>query len=287
MHCTHACNLNCQSCSHYSNHHHGGAVPVEVAEQEIQLWNNRILPRRFAVLGGEPSLHPQLAEFVKMAIRSWPKSEIGVTSNGFGLSKHKKLWEVMSGQNANLTISKHSEDPSYLEKFNENMRVIEILCSKHQVPLRVLNSVGSWRNQYFGYGHTMMPYQEGDSRTSWKNCRAKRCHTLFEGKIWKCPPLAFLKLQKKKFNLHQIWDQYLLYEKEGALYSSATDQEIKDWLSREDETYCSMCPKNPKILDLPNPLLPIIDLAKPSEVDSPGPGTGNKTYSIPEGIKHL
>jgi uncharacterized Fe-S cluster-containing radical SAM superfamily protein len=282
-HCTHACNLSCQSCSHYSNHHHGSFVPLEQADREMKLWNNDIHPLRFSILGGEPALHPQLEEFVVLARKNWPNSDIGVTSNGIWLyQKHPNLWKVMSEQNANLTISQHSRDPAYLEKFDPALKKIQNMCAKYKVPLRILKSMDGWRHQYFGYGDTMMPYQDNDPSQSWTKCRAKKCVTLFEGKLWKCPPLAFLKLQKAKFNLDPIWDQYLDYENTDVLLSGKTHEEIKNWLDKKEEKYCSMCPANPKILDLPNPLEPHPLLKICEQKDAPLPGENRSKYVIKE-----
>lgn len=255
MHCTHACNLNCQSCSHYSNHHHGGHVAVEEADEEMQFWCNRIKPKRFGILGGEPALHPKLGQWLIMTRKNWKYSEIGLTTNGILLPKlHPNLGEILKETNINLSISQHSNDPEYLELFNSALVVMKGWSSKYKIPIRVRDYTKLWRNQYFGYGDNMMPYEDKDPKKSWENCRARECHTLFEKKLWKCPPLTWLHLQKNKFNLNPIWDQYLEYKYKGALNHTATDEEIKNWLNIKEESYCSMCPKNPKLLDLPNPL---------------------------------
>jgi hypothetical protein len=281
-HCTHACNLSCQSCSHYSNHHHGSHIPVEKASEEMMLWNQSIVPRRFSILGGEPALHPNLGEFVEMARKNWPDSEIGVTSNGLWLfQKHPDLWRVMKEQKANLTISQHSRDPAYMEKFDPALKTIETMCSKFGVPLRLLKSMDGWRHQYFGYGDTMMPYQDNDPKESWTNCRAKKCVTMFEGKLWKCPPLAFLKLQKDKFKLDQIWDQYLDYEKYDVLHPGESPDKIREWLDKKEEKYCSMCPACPKLLNLPNPMNHHAELKLSEAQNSPKPGANGSEYFIP------
>ena len=55
------------------------------------------------------------------------------------------------------------------------------------------------------------------------------------------PALAYLPMQANKYNLSQKWDPYLKYE---PLTLDCTDEELKEFLSREDESFCSMCPAN-------------------------------------------
>jgi hypothetical protein len=52
-------------------------------------------------------------------------------------------------------------------------------------------------------------------------------------------PLAYLNLQNEKYDLDDVWNQYLKYE---GLSSTSTLQEIVDFYERKEESYCSMCP---------------------------------------------
>jgi len=67
MHVTHSCNLTCESCSHYSNHMHKGLLSLDDASVWMDKWNNKLNPKIFSLMGGEPTLHPQLTEFVILA----------------------------------------------------------------------------------------------------------------------------------------------------------------------------------------------------------------------------
>jgi molybdenum cofactor biosynthesis enzyme MoaA len=61
MHVSHACNFRCQSCSHFSGNGNRGLVSLEEAETWMRGWQNRLLPKVFGLLGGEPTLNPQLS----------------------------------------------------------------------------------------------------------------------------------------------------------------------------------------------------------------------------------
>jgi hypothetical protein len=97
----------------------------------------------------------------------------------------------------------------------------------------------------------MKPFSDGDQRASWENCPAKTCVQLLEGKLWKCPAIAYLPMQHAKYQLGAEWQPYLRYE---ALGASATQSEVAAFLGREDEPVCLMCPAQPPRFDKPNPL---------------------------------
>ena len=60
FHAAHACNLYCAQCSHYSNFHAGGIVSVDEARANFDAWQGRLAPKQIAILGGEPTLNPEL-----------------------------------------------------------------------------------------------------------------------------------------------------------------------------------------------------------------------------------
>jgi hypothetical protein len=96
----------------------------------------------------------------------------------------------------------------------------------------------------------MEPFDDRQPRLSWENCTAKNCYQLFEGRIWKCAPLAYLKLQEAKYALSEQWRPYLHYQ---ALQPDCTPDELAAFLAKEDESCCSMCASRPQPFELPLP----------------------------------
>ena len=113
IHVAHACNLRCESCSHYTNQGHQGIVSVEEAERWMIAWKRRIQPRLFAMVGGEPGLHPHLAEFVRVARRHWPAAELRLISNGFLLGGHPDLPTALRETDTCLCVSIHHPSAEY------------------------------------------------------------------------------------------------------------------------------------------------------------------------------
>ncbi len=76
IHVAHGCNLSCESCSHFAGNGLQGLVSLEEAETWMSAWNRRLQPRFFGLLGGEPGLHPHLAQYVWLARKNWSSSQL-------------------------------------------------------------------------------------------------------------------------------------------------------------------------------------------------------------------
>ena len=86
---------------------------------------------------------------------------------------------------------------------------------------------------------SMQLFDDGDPESSWRNCPAKWCLQLYEGKLWKCPAIAYLEMQDRKHGLGEAWQPYLEYE---ALGSDCSDAELREFVERRAERVCGMCP---------------------------------------------
>lgn len=253
IHLAHGCNLACESCSHYSNHAHKGIVPLEEADAWMQLWNRRLAPRAFSLLGGEPSIHPQFAEFIELARQNWPRAQLRIVTNGFFLHRHARLPLVLRDDpDAILYLSIHHRSAEYLEKIKPALELLSGWVREHGIRAGYYESETFWRRQYRGFGAQMSPFDDGRPRESWERCLSKHCPQLFEGRIWKCAPLAYLPMQAARYSLSDSWRPYLNYQ---PLAADCSDEELREFFAREDETYCGMCPANSERFELPNPLV--------------------------------
>ncbi len=255
IHLTHSCNLTCESCSHYSNYGHKGSLSLEEAERWMSNWNRRLRPRMFSLLGGEPSLHSDLVDFMALARRSWPRTHLRLVTNGFFLHRHPALPVFLQRDpDAAIYLSIHHGSPEYQERILPIKVLLKEWASRYNVRVRTYQSHKNWTRRYQGSGAGMEPFAHGKPRQSWENCPARFCPQLFEGKIWKCPPLAYLKLQDAKYSLSTRWQPYLAYE---PLAPNCSDDELNAFFSREEESYCSMCAARPQPLRLAIPLASI------------------------------
>lgn len=252
MHVTHACNLSCQSCSHYSDHGHRGMIPLDDADRWMSQWSERLSPGLFTLLGGEPALHPQLSEFITLSRRHWPRARLQLVTNGFFLHRHPELPRVLANDpDIRLSLSIHHNSSAYRKRL---LPILAMLIEwKREAGIRVdlRSSFNNWTKRYHGYGADMEPFEDGQPRESWENCPARLCRQLYQGKLWKCPPVAYLPMQHEKFGLSQKWNHYLNYR---ALEPECTDEELEAFLGLEDESYCGMCPAKPQYLQMADPM---------------------------------
>lgn len=252
LHVTHACNLACESCSHYSNHGHDGLLSLAEADSWMKLWSQRLRPRLFSLLGGEPTIHPELTELVRLARRHWPEARLQVVTNGFLLHRHPRLPEVLGADpNACLAVSIHHTGAEYRRKLLPVVALLIDWQRRWGIEVDLRPSHGSWTRRYHGYGAAMRPYADGAPRRSWENCPARTCKQLHDGRLWKCPAIAYLPLQQARFRLARAWAPYLAYQ---PLTPECSDAELDAFLAREDESCCAMCPAEPERFAMPLPL---------------------------------
>jgi len=252
VHVTHACNLACESCSHYSNHNHRGRLTLSEADRWMGFWSQRIEVGDFHLLGGEPTVHPELPSFIGIVRRHWPNSAIRIRTNGFFLHRHPSLPALLAADGrTTVCIAVHHDSREYRERLQPVLDLVDRWHAEFGIRVDVDQSFGNWTRRYLGFGAAMQPFEDGAPRASWEICPARHCKQLFEGKLWKCAPLAYLKLQLSKYRLSSKWDHYLQYR---PLHPGCSDAELDRFLALEEESYCGMCSARRRPLDLPNPI---------------------------------
>ena len=153
LHVAHACNLTCESCSHYSNHAHKGILELAQAESWMREWSKRITLSQFNLLGGEPTMNPHLSEFVILARKYWPAAHIRIITNGFFLHRHPELPSTLSADgNASLALSVHHNEPAYIERLSPIFDLLAIWQRDHSTIVETWQSHQGWTRRYLGFG---------------------------------------------------------------------------------------------------------------------------------------
>lgn len=252
LHLTHSCNLFCESCSHYSNHGHKGMLSLNEAESWLAPWAARLEPDAFSLLGGEPSLHPQLPEFVPLVRRYFPRTQIRIVTNGFFLHRHPALPVVLENDPDVLVyLSIHHDSPGYRQRLKPIRSLLREWKRRRGIRVIWKKSYENWTRRYHGYGSSMEPFDQGNPRASWEICPARTCPQLHHGRIWKCAPIAYLGLQDRKYGLSESWTPYLNYR---PLEPDCSDNALHTFFDREEESVCAMCPAVPDPFELSVPL---------------------------------
>lgn len=252
LHVTHTCNLTCESCSHYANQGHHGHVSLDQARSWMEPWRTRLTPKKFSLLGGEPTIHPDLLGFIDLAREMWPQSHLRLVTNGFFLHRHPELPKrVALDGNIGIYLSIHHDSAEYRQKLAPILSLIQDWETAYGIRVQRFESFRHWTRRYHGEGAQMLPYDDALPRKSWEACPARYCPQLFDGKLWKCGPLAYLGLHDRKFPLSSEWRPYLGYQ---PLAEDCTDDALRAFFSTEEIPECGMCAAAPAPLELPLPL---------------------------------
>jgi organic radical activating enzyme len=269
IHVSHSCNLTCQSCNHYSNHGHKGQLSLQEFEDWTIPWSRRIKPNWFSIMGGEPTMNQELTKITEKSAKIWGGSRIRIITNGFFLKNHPHLPRIMEKHNVQLRLSVHDDTKEFEEKINPVRELVKKWQKNHpRLQVNWTNSFkNTWKQTYKGFGNEMMPFEDNNPGESWNKCSVKFCRQIFLGKLWKCPNVAYLQMQDKKFKLNEKWLPYLGYRDGNlqgqALEPRATYSEIKDFYEQKQIFHCSMCPsKIIRIENFPSPLIPVSQLLK-------------------------
>ena len=247
VHVSHNCNLSCDGCRHYSNYKFRGNLAPETLDDWLSVWAARIKPKKFRLVGGEPTLNPDLCDLIRIAARHWPDSTRQVTSNGYFLHRHPQLIETLQETNTRIAISVHARTPEYLAHIKRVQDALSFGQENSLVEVYFEDMGDDWSRNYLNNGYAMRPYQDQDARKSWLACDCRKCMQLHDGKLWKCPPIAYLDLVLKKFDLmdHPDWRDYTTY---APLPQDASQEDLVGFLTQEEESICRMCPANPTMV---------------------------------------
>lgn len=254
IHASHYCNLRCDNCNHFSNFAVNGNVTSEEFYEWNIAWSNKIMPLNYQICGGEPTLNKELSIICKMARKIWNKCpKIILVTNGFYLKLHQDLPEILEKNNIKIIISIHDDSHEYQEKLKDIKNTIYDWRSKYNFDFHFRESFKDWRKTFKKNDDgRMVPFFDNNIKSSYDKCLSKDAKQLFQGKIHKCPPVAYLKLIKKKYDLNESWDHFLNYK---PLEITASYKEMEYFFKKEEESYCNMCSSNPTTYKKPNPLI--------------------------------
>ena len=254
-HVAHACNLSCKGCCHLSDYAHKGIVSYNEIKDWYSKWSHRLAPKSIDILGGEPLLNKDICKIISLTREMWDDpylEQLQLTTNGLLVHKFPDLPKVLKDSNCSISVSWHSEDPSYNKLFDKSKNILNEWVEKYGIQVRILDFYNYWTPFYKGYGSTMEPFNEENFEKSWDNCiTGQDCFQIYNGDIYKCSNLAYLPMTKQKINLSKNWDYYLSYV---PLKPEASDDEITEFFNKGAEKFCSMCPNSVEMIKKPDPL---------------------------------
>ena len=237
---TKSCNLHCDGCQNYTNYGLKGMADFQQLSADLAQWGRRIKPAVYRILGGEPLMHPQLADFITAAAAIWPDARRIVVTNGLLAERCGHVIPALVSTNTSVHLTIHSNDPQYLDRLRPGVTALKQWAS-HGVQIGIGDSRDFIRT-YRGIGRAMQPFKH-DPVKSWDICTARNCLNIVDSRLWKCPTISMLGDVLDKFNLQDSpdWRPYLDYRGLGL---EAGDEELAAFLARGPEAICGICPDN-------------------------------------------
>lgn len=183
------CNLNCKGCSHFSPlADKNEAVEIEEYKKDIRRLSV-LLPviYKIRLLGGEPLLHPDLNEIVKITRQYYPFSEIHIVTNGMLLLSKEKDMQIWVDNDIFLDISLYPPT----EKIKDE---IEELLVRKKINYSFTKPIKEFRKRMDLSGLN-------DIEDSYKQCVVgNNCKYLYKGKLSGCPAPNVVRLFDRHYN---------------------------------------------------------------------------------------
>ena len=109
IHLTEHCNLNCKGCSHFSPLADEEFLEIGAFEKDMarmaQLFDRNDI-QMITLLGGEPLLHPQVNDFMRIVVKYFPYMPLQLVTNGLLLlNKSKSFWETCRATGTFIRVS--------------------------------------------------------------------------------------------------------------------------------------------------------------------------------------
>jgi MoaA/NifB/PqqE/SkfB family radical SAM enzyme len=192
VHVTDHCNLNCKGCSHFSNIAEPAFADPGQLDREFSRLAELVEITEIYLLGGEPLLHPDVAQFVRSARRHFPDSKIILLTNGILLPRMgPEFWQALG--EARITLM-YDDYPIRLQT-----DLIRGLAAEHDVVVEIMEH----DNEFLKVPIDLEGLQDGAD--SFALCRTvMNCPTLRDGRVYPCAYAAYADLFTKRFGVEGI-----------------------------------------------------------------------------------
>lgn len=187
IHIVDHCNLNCAGCNHFCSLAEPFYISLDDFTNQLKLVKEKLPSLKWLMLlGGEPTLHPQLLELCQIARNLFPDIIIEILTNGKDLSKVVAQKKEFQKLNIQFTIAR------YNIQYNEEH--IKTVCE-------IGASSFSWGRESFNQTLVDITGSQDKEKNFYKQCHHQLpCFTLQDYKIFECPFAAHIRHFNKKFH---------------------------------------------------------------------------------------
>ena len=236
------CNLNCKACCHYCNITKPNFIKVDNFYRDMQELSQKFDIGQIRLMGGEPLLHKEINQFLKISRECFPKSDIRLVTNGILLAKMPEdFWEILKLTNIKIDLTKY---PIGGTSFSEALDAVGDHVFKHYrhenlgfyIQETAMGDIWVARN----FQLTMDSRGVSNIDNVFKKCPYKRCINLIDGKLVHCPTAGYL------HNYNSYFNKNLSAENGIDIYKHSAN-EIMEYLLHPIET-CKYCVFNDDVI---------------------------------------
>ncbi len=179
---TEHCNLKCAGCNHASHLLPKKFVDLETVRRDLERLATVLLLDELKLVGGEPLLHPQLLDILRIARASGVAKQLTLVTNGVLLHKlpDEAYWLI-----DRLWVSRY---PGVKVQFD--LAALQKKCAQHDIVL--------WHKETNEFQLSLINRPIEDARVVqeiFDQCAYAHvwsCHTIYEGRYYKCSPAPFV-----------------------------------------------------------------------------------------------
>lgn len=228
---TNVCNLSCRGCNRFNDLNFKGHQRWADHALAYEAWSKRLDLPRITIIGGEPTLNPDLELWISNLRRLWPNAVIMVQTNGtYQREEHMDFWHKY---NVAFGVSLH--DPATADEIKEKWKYkagfIEAFTFHQSTVIQ--------QNDHY-------VLHRSDPIKAFAACDMKHDHTMYQGKLYKCPAMSNLPDFDQQFDLRLDDRQRELLYSYQPLSADCSEDELQKFSATKDQhiAQCEFCPQD-------------------------------------------
>jgi len=228
---TNVCNLSCRGCNRFNDLNFKGHQRWADHALAYESWAKRLDLPRITIIGGEPTLNPDLELWAMNLRRLWPEAVIMIQTNGtYQRSEHLTFWNKYR---VGFGLSLH--DPATAEELKTKWKgyagEIEAFTFHQSTVVK--------QDDHF-------ILHNSDPVKAFNACDMKHDHTMYQGRLYKCPAMSNLPDFDQQFGLRLDKHQRELLYNYQPLTADCPEEKLQEFLSTKDThiAQCEFCPQD-------------------------------------------
>jgi MoaA/NifB/PqqE/SkfB family radical SAM enzyme len=155
--------------------------------------------RGINLMGGEPLLNPNINEYVKITRRYFPKAPIDILTNAVLLDDmDKSFWETLNENNVSIVPSIYPVKIDWASVIDKAQKYNVGIYGNYKCEEKLtVDNIDKFQKNFF---YKMTLNKNGDDIDK-SNCGKRYgCNSMYDGKLFPCFPIAYVRHLNKKFN---------------------------------------------------------------------------------------